>query len=236
MKIECIPYEPLSVMEGSLAAVCTSCEEKGLYLDLQWSKDVPFKLMGDLNRLRQILLNLLSNAIKFTEQGGITVEATTTRRDDRSGTRPSIRFVVRETGMGISEENQGVIFLKYQQANASVARNFGGTGLGLSICKLLVQSMNGSIGVESQLGEGSMFWISLPAEVPTEDHVQKPTEDDIPNESRCLHVLVAEDNKVNQKLLGSMLKRMGHTLDLAGNGKEALDLMQCHRYDVVLME
>jgi len=138
--------------------------------------------------------------------------------------------------VGISEENQRVIFWKYQQANASVARNFGGTGLGLSICKLLVQNMNGSIGVKSQLGEGSTFWISLPAEVPMEDHLHESTEDDISHESRSLHILVAEDNKVNQKLLASMLKRMGHTLDLAGNGKEALDLMLCHRYDVVLME
>jgi len=236
MKIECIPYEPLSVMEGSLAAVRTSCEGKGLYLNLQWSKDVPFKLMGDPNRLRQILLNLLSNAIKFTEQGGITIEATTTGIDDGSDTRPFVRFAVRDTGMGISEENQSAVFRKYQQANASVARNFGGTGLGLSICDLLVQSMNGSIGVESQLGEGSTFWISLPAEVPTEEHLHESTEDDISHESRSLHILVAEDNKVNQKLLASMLKRMGHTLDLAGNGKEAVDLMQCHRYDVVLME
>ena len=239
MKIECIPYEPLSVMEGSLEAVRASCEEKGLYLDLIWSKDVPFKLMGDPNRLRQILLNLLSNAVKFTEQGGITIRASTMQHNlsmQESSTRPFVRFEVTDTGLGISEENQRVIFRKYQQADASVARNFGGTGLGLSICKLLAQNMNGSVGLQSQLGQGATFWVSLPADVPTEEHLQEPVEDGSTQETESLHILVAEDNKVNQKLLTSMLTRMGHTLDVAGNGREAVELTQKNVYDVILME
>jgi len=239
MKIECIPYEPLSVMEGSLEAVRASCEEKGLYLDLKWSKDVPFKLMGDPNRLRQILLNLLSNAVKFTEQGGITIRASTmqenlSKQDSRQ--RPFVRFEVTDTGLGISEENQRVIFRKYQQADASVARNFGGTGLGLSICKLLAQNMKGTVGLQSQLGQGATFWVSLPADVPTEEHLQEPIEDGSTKETESLHILVAEDNKVNQKLLTSMLTRMGHTLDVAGNGREAVELTQKNVYDVILME
>jgi signal transduction histidine kinase len=239
MKIESIPYEPLSVMEGSLAAVRTSCEDKGLCLDLSWSKDVPFKLMGDPNRLRQILLNLLSNAIKFTEEGGITVKATASLSypaNHKSSKRPLVRFEVTDTGVGVSEENQRAIFRKYQQADASVSRNFGGTGLGLSICKLLVKHMKGSIGVESQLGQGATFWVSLPVEVPTEESLQEQMEDESTNEIESLHILVAEDNKVNQKLLSSMLTRMGHTLDLASNGKEAVELTEGGDYDVVLME
>ena len=239
MKIECIPYEPLSVMEGSLEAVRTSCEEKGLYLDLKWNKDVPFKLMGDPNRLRQILLNLLSNAVKFTEKGGITISASTMQHNpskQEPNKRPFVRFEVTDTGLGISEENQRVIFRKYQQADASVARNFGGTGLGLSICKLLAQNMKGSVGLQSQLGQGATFWVSLPAEAPTEEHLREPIEDSCTEDIESLHILVAEDNKVNQKLLTSMLMRMGHTLDVAGNGREAVELTQENDYDVILME
>ena len=311
MKLECIPYEPLSVVEGSMAAVRASCEEKGLYLNLQWNKNIPYKVKGDPNRLRQILLNLLSNAIKFTKQGGITVKAMpipshvdipkadpssndNEEKTTAAGTTKSmIRFEVRDTGVGISEEHKDVIFLKYQQANASVARNFGGTGLGLSICKLLAKNMGGEIGVESTLGHGALFWVNVPAEVaeefaPSSDEEEEEdvesmmsrmttTDRSEPNvengggsgggggdhqsnsnntkgeqtangagragavldPSQGLHILVAEDNKVNRKLLGKMLERMGHTSEMAVNGKEAVDMVTTDdhpKYDVVLMD
>lgn len=239
MKLESIPYEPLSVVEGSMAAVRSSCEEKGLTLELRWNKDTPFKVMGDPNRLRQILLNLLSNAVKFTKNGGITVSAKAIKGAHNitaPETSSMIRFEVADTGMGIGEENQKIIFRKYQQANASVARYFGGTGLGLSICKLLTENMGGQIGVESQLGKGTTFWVALPAKVPTDEHLSDILEDDPTEKFESLNILVAEDNKVNQKLLASMLKRMGHTSSLAMNGKEAIALLEDHEYDAVLME
>ena len=96
--------------------------------------------------------------------------------------------------------------------------------------------MNGSVGLQSQLGQGATFWVSLPADVPTEEHLQEPVEDGSTQETESLHILVAEDNKVNQKLLTSMLTRMGHTLDVAGNGREAVELTQKNVYDVILME
>ena len=154
MKLECIPYEVRSVVEGSMEAVRASCEEKKLDLTLKWNPTIPFKIKGDPNRLRQILMNLLSNAIKFTKQGWIHVEAmpheqhvapisnenSDTANQNKNGhngpakniatARPMIKFVVSDSGMGIAPENKDVIFRKYQQADASVARNFGGTGLG----------------------------------------------------------------------------------------------------------
>lgn len=233
MKLECIPYEPLSVVEGTLAAVRTSCEEKELYLKLDWHKGVPFKLKGDPNRLRQILLNLLSNAVKFTQQGGISVRASSTYGQDR---KPMVRFEVSDTGMGISDDHKKVIFRKYQQANAAIARNFGGTGLGLSICQLLVQNMGGEIGVESESGHGAMFWVHLPAEVPAEVDSPEPAETGLEHFLGSMHILIAEDNKVNQKLLANMLKRMGHTSDVAMNGKQAIEMVEQGDYDLVLMD
>jgi CheY-like chemotaxis protein len=267
MKMECIPYEPLRVMEGSMEAVRQSCEEKNLFLNLDWSREIPFKVMGDPNRLRQILLNLLSNAVKFTKNGGIDVQVfpyhestesptpeasggTTPRATIKKATvntirRPYVKFVVRDTGIGISEEHQDLIFKKYKQGNASVARHFGGTGLGLSICKLLVRNMGGTIGVDSKLGKGASFWFALPADLATEKDLAEPAEDNADqNDYGGLNVLIAEDNRVNQKLLASMLKRMGHKSTLAENGKEAIERVQeaaaagglQQQYDVVLMD
>ena len=251
MKIERIPYEPLSVVQGSISALRASCEEKGLSLTLDWNKTLPFRLLGDPNRLRQILLNLLSNATKFTKTGGIHVEAYpvssksgNSKIDDKiNGTNGVdnnelgwIKFVVNDTGMGICEAHQDMIFQKYQQANLSVARNFGGTGLGLSICQLLVQSMGGFIGVNSQLGRGSSFWIVLPIEVPNNSDTAEAVEEINMKEISGLNVLVAEDNKINQKLVVNMLKRMGHKSTVAANGQEAIDLVKCKKFDVILMD
>lgn len=257
MRLERIPYEPLSVAEGSMAAVRGSCEEKGIHLKLDWDKGIPYKLKGDPNRLRQILLNLLSNATKFTKEGGITIKgmafqgespaaaaaSSSEAQHHKSKSHPMIRFEVHDTGVGIDEAHKELIFAKYHQANNSVARNFGGTGLGLSICHLLALNMGGTIGVESELGKGTMFWVNLPADIAQEVAPgEEACENDAPvAKVQGLHVLVAEDNKVNQKLLSNMLKRMGHNSEMAINGKEAMDMViqkqqEGSLYDVVLMD
>jgi two-component system, sensor histidine kinase and response regulator len=133
MKLENIPYEPLSVTKGSLEAVRATCEERNLYLKLDWDTKIPFKLKNDPNRLRQILLNLLSNATKFTKEGGITLKTTFLSRldsvDNSSSInkphQPMVKFAVTDTGIGISNEQKSIIFQKYQQANNAIARNDG---------------------------------------------------------------------------------------------------------------
>ena len=238
MKLESIPYEPLSVVEGCLAAVRAGCEDRGLYLQMECDNKVPFRLMGDPNRLRQILLNLLSNAVKFTEHGGINVSILDYHQNQRDSV-PIIKFVVKDTGIGISDDHKDLIFNQYQQGSVSVARNFGGTGLGLSICKLLVQNMGGSIGIQSEQHQGSSFWFTLPAEVPQEnpDSGLPALLDDtfLRNES-CMHILVVDDNKINQKVVTKMLSRMGHTFDVAWNGMVAVEMIQDKSYDAILME
>jgi CheY-like chemotaxis protein len=249
MKIECIPYEPKSVLEGALEAVRTTCEEKGLNLTMDWDKEIPFRLSGDPNRLRQILLNVLSNAVKFTKTGGIHVQvhteypdltrkrkvATLNSKKEVDDIRPTIKFVVTDTGTGILEEHKKLIFHRYHQGALSVAREHGGTGLGLSICKLLLKWMGGSIGVESEFGQGSSFWFCLPAEIPTEPEVAESPEDEI-CEVIGMNILVAEDNKINQKLVKRMLERLGHRPTIAENGKEAIEMIERNTYDLVLMD
>lgn len=162
----------------------------------------------------------------------------------------SLKIVVTDTGMGISKEQQNTIFEKYQQANLSVARNFGGTGLGLSICKLLVQeTMGGSIGVNSDLGWGSSFYFTLPIEVPRDRNEETSTGvnggEEIEKIVASMNILVAEDNKINQKLVANMLKRMGHKSTVVENGRQAIDVIVKQHlaeassnagYDAVLMD
>lgn len=249
MKLERIPYEPLIVVEGALAVVRGSCEEKGLGLSLQWSKEIPFRIMGDPNRLRQILLNLLSNSVKFTSTGGICVSASTVSEaasSEPSLSRSMIKFVVEDTGIGIEAEHCGSLFTDYYQGDVSVARTHGGTGLGLSICKSLVSRMGGTIGVDSEFGKGSAFWFCLPADVPMDRELSDPTVSDDSEATTTngakLKVLIAEDNQVNQKLLKRMLERMGHSVVVAENGEEAIQEIVARkegsdpRFDVVLMD
>ena len=242
MKFETIPYELLDVTKGSLEAIRTTIEEKRLKLDLSWNSEVPFKIMGDPNRLRQILLNLLSNAAKFTREGAIHVSVEPAVLEKNGQNIPSVKFAVSDTGIGLCEEDRRKIFRKYHQANASVARTHGGTGLGLSICQLLVKKMEGIIGVESTLGVGTTFWFIIPYKVPGKTSQQMAHEGDYITplqaevRNRSLRVLVAEDNKLNQKLVKHMLTRLGHSVVMVENGKLAVDACLKEEFDVVLMD
>jgi signal transduction histidine kinase len=237
LTLEDIPFEPRAVVNSCIAAVVPQTEEKGLNVAAHISRAVPVKLNGDPNRLRQIVSNFLSNAVKFTKKGEV---ATTVKRleDDSTG-RVVLRIEVKDTGMGIDDVKSKPIFNPYQQADASISRHFGGTGLGLAICDALVKAMGGTIGVESEHGKGSTFWFELPFQRYHKivSLLQSPIKD-IVEDSRCLRILLAEDNKVNQKLASAMLKRLGHTVRIVENGELAVLEIASNRqdYDVVLMD
>jgi signal transduction histidine kinase len=238
-ELESIPFEARAVIEGCMAAVFPQAEEKGLQISSDIARGIPVKLMGDPNRLRQILLNLVQNAVKFTLNGGIVIKAVRLEADKNG--RVVLRFEVKDTGMGISPQHLSRIFNPYQQADSSVSRNFGGTGLGLAICDSLVNNLGGRIGVDSDLGKGTSFWFEIPFErhqKNVNDITSRMAEEN-PVEDVCgLRVLVAEDNKVNQKVVAAMLKRLGHFPTIVENGQLAVDEIEKnrHSYDLVLMD
>jgi CheY-like chemotaxis protein len=227
------------VIGGSLAAMECKAEEKGIQLEGNVAHAIPVTLKGDPNRLRQILLNLLNNAVKFTGHG--RVEGTVKRKESSVFGQSVLRFSVKDTGVGISPDHQKIIFAKYCQADASVSRNHGGTGLGLSICERLSEAMGGCIGVESEVGKGSTFWFELPLECPSKTEEETKSPDVKVEESQSLsgiQVLVAEDNKVNQKVVSAMLRRLGIIVTVVENGQEAVNQLERRNnfYDIVLMD
>ncbi|MGB0630604.1 MAG: ATP-binding protein [Alphaproteobacteria bacterium] len=196
-------------------------------------------LKSDPTRIRQILFNLLSNALKFTEEGSITVSVTQLVSDERNVTT---RFEIRDTGIGIQSEKIDALFEKFTQADSSITRKYGGSGLGLAICKELVSAMGGEIGANSVEGVGTTFWFSITCAAGDPDAVQDmagvsstPLDQDIAK-TVTLKILAAEDNSVNQVVIRSMLEKAGHSVDVVGNGREAIEALNAKPYDVVLMD
>lgn len=214
-------------------------EEKGIMLTQSISPFVPRFVMGDPVRLKQILINLVNNGIKFTEKGSVKIHVAV---DDRVGRESVIRFEVTDTGIGISEEGLNKLFQTFSQADISFTRRFGGTGLGLAISKNLVERMKGHIGVESRQGTGSTFWftVTLPDGEPVVPPLPqpKPSQVDAPATSQRtnLKVLLAEDNLVNQKVAMMVIQKMGHKVDVANNGKIAVEKFLNGQYDLILMD
>jgi CheY-like chemotaxis protein len=218
------------LLNGCLAAAVSEANEKGLQVISDFASDLPTDIIGDPNRLRQVLINLLNNGVKFTEQGSVTLKLCLVDQNQK------LRFEVSDTGIGIDTSQQENLFAKYRQANTSVARNYGGTGLGLAICKGLVETMGGIITLRSELDKGTVVFFEIALHVPDKSS-QTGQVAPIPVEDiRPLRVLVAEDNKINQKVIRAMLQRIGHAVTLADNGQIAVDCLQRESFDLVLMD
>jgi CheY-like chemotaxis protein len=225
------PFALNAMLAGELAAVSTRAVVKQLELETRVSPEVGDTVVGDEVRVGQIIRNLLSNAVKFTESGTVTLEVT------RAGDH--LRFSVDDTGPGIPLDQQAYIFEAFRQADESTTRRHGGTGLGLSISRELAQLMGGRVWVESRPGEGSTFYCELPLPVAEAvSHASAPTPAPGPTAVTALNlrVLVAEDNPVNARVTTRMLEKLGCTVQLAENGVRALELIEAHRVDVVLMD
>jgi two-component system sensor histidine kinase/response regulator len=208
---------------------------KGLELVLDIAPNVPQVLVGDSRRLAQVLLNLTGNAVKFTETGKITVSACVKTRTDEE---VLLHFAVKDTGMGLTEEQVGRLFQRFHQADTSITRKFGGTGLGLAISRKLVELMGGEIGALSRVGAGSTFWftarlglcaLALPALAASQAVA------DVTAISGA-RILLVEDNDINRIVAGEMLRDAGFIVDVADNGQIALDRLARTGYDLVLMD
>ena len=209
--------------------VSARSKQLGLHLHIDPKIAIQGVFIGDPNRLQQVLNNLLSNALKFTQKGYIHLSIEKPPRSEHV-----LLFCVRDTGIGIAPDAQARLFRPFTQAESSTNRRFGGTGLGLSICKHLVELMGGSIAVESAPGEGSSFWFELPL-LPGSWDALEQAQQLIPCEHRG-HILVAEDNPVNQQVVDLMLSKMGYQVTMVNNGQEVLTALEREVFDLILMD
>jgi signal transduction histidine kinase/ActR/RegA family two-component response regulator len=236
LELESIPF---SLRECVMQAVKTlefMAREKGLALSSFVGEDVPDRLEGDPSRLRQVLLNLVNNAVKFTAAGSVVTEVVLERR---SGNRAVVRFSVTDTGIGLSSEQQKLIFEPFRQADGSVTRRYGGTGLGLTICSNLAELMGGDISVRSVPGEGSTFsfTIDCPVCMEQDDATKKGSAQGRDNAGAGrVSILLVEDNRVNQLLMVRLLEGRGHEVTVADDGRLALDAVSRRGFDVILMD
>ena len=231
--VDCIDFDLRRLIDGVAALLESRAAEKGLGFQTSVDPSLPHYLQGDPGRIRQILLNLTGNAIKFTEIGLVALRVRPLARDDG---RIGIRFEIVDTGIGLAPEAKEKLFGSFSQADSSISRRFGGTGLGLAISKRLVSLMDGTIGVESEVGRGSTFWMEL-----SFAEGVKPVEETPANLAatrlRPLTILLAEDNKVNQKVAVGLLKPGGHRVDVVETGEAAVAAVAGGTaYDVVLMD
>ena len=232
LELENIPFSLASVIDGALSIVRSQATEKNLDVRVDIGPSVPSYVMGDPTRLRQILLNLLSNAIKFTEKGGIGIAVTR----QVSGLHGALlRFEVDDTGVGIPEDKQMTLFQNFTQVDNTITRRFGGTGLGLAISKRLAEAMNGKIGVVSIPRRGSTFWFTVDLPMTDAPEIVSDLKATTVSSSTA-RILVAEDVPMNQTIIEALLRGAGHDVTLVNNGREALDAVRNHNFDLVFMD
>ena len=240
MSLEVADVEIRPLIDDVITLTSEMAKKKGLTVQVQLATDIPAVLRGDPVRLRQVLFNLVGNAVKFTEQGGIHVSVKTVPCNQKNSDAIVLYWMVKDTGIGITPDQQARLFGAYAQAEASTARRFGGTGLGLMICCQLVELMGGAMMVESKPGEGSSFSYTtslLPAiQRETSAHVDKASIASIADRTTPFRILVVDDNEINQVVACKFLQKLGCQVEVARNGREAVDSIARATYDAVLMD
>lgn len=238
MDIEIVPFKTKEIVTEVVQTISFHSKVKGLKIEYLIDDNVPESFMGDPTRLKQLLLNFGSNAVKFTEKGSVTINV---ELIENNGNEFIIKFSVEDTGIGISDEQLEGIFDPFKQADSSTTRKFGGTGLGLAICKQLVELMKGSVGVESEPGQGSTFWFTVPLKQQADEDSANDTSENLSAESavqplKGMKILVVEDDKMSQLVVRKFLEKEGVFVDVAESGVEAIKALKKGAYEVVLMD
>ncbi|WP_020564601.1 response regulator [Methylosarcina fibrata] len=231
-ELERIEFDLPTLVEEICALMSVRAHAKHLELNCFLPPRLPPRWQGDPNRIRQVLVNLIGNAVKFTEHGEVSVKVI---EQEAMGGHRTLRFEVKDTGIGMSPEEQSRLFQPFTQADSSTARRFGGTGLGLSISKTLVGLMDGAIGVESAVGQGTCFWVTLPL-APADDSAPLPLTD-----LSGKRALIVDDNETNRKILNHYLQHWGMEVSEASNAPDALIELEVaarrgQAYDVLLSD
>ncbi len=257
LEVESYPFHLVDCISSVVDLLSYHTTTKEITIQTTLSDNVPTYIDGDVTRLRQVLMNLVGNAVKFTDQGSITIEvdvitdpqgaageATVAEHANRE-TNIRLYFKIQDSGVGIPPEKQATLFEPFSQVDSSTTRQHGGTGLGLAISKRLIDAMDGRIWVESELDVGSTFHFEVSAKAADAPHIQvvgSEQESNLDGEQRNhhletpIHILLVEDNLVNQKVGLRQLERLGHRADLAANGLEAVEAVLRQRYDLILMD
>ncbi len=234
-QLERTAFSLTEVIDGVISLLAVRAREKGLSFVRNIDSGIPETLLGDRKRLRQILLNLMGNAVKFTDFGTVTIQTEVDGMDDE---RIYLSITVRDTGIGISPDQQDSIFTPFVQLDTSNTRSHGGTGLGLAICKRFAQLMGGRIEVRSAPAQGSAFRVILPfrRSLDVNSGIDTPPALSDPNRLPSSRILVVEDNRVNQILVKGFLGRLGQSVEVANNGREALNRFDEADFDLILMD
>ncbi|PCJ99336.1 MAG: hypothetical protein COA45_04660 [Zetaproteobacteria bacterium] len=238
MELEQVPIRLHKLLEKTVHTLSHTAQGKGLSLELDIESSVPTGIMGDPNRLQQILLNLIGNAIKFTEEGCIHIYVSS---NEQEGEIQTVIFSIKDSGIGISEEHLGFIFDKFRQVSSSIARKFEGTGLGLAIVQDLITLMKGDISVESEKGKGSTFQFKIPFELLQDLDILTNSEHQTEQPSyfsfKGYSVLAVDDDSVNTFIIEKMLNRLNFSkIELAHGGNESIKKFQDNNFDLVLMD
>ena len=240
MTLEKMRFTLDDVLERLMSLIAQKALDKGLDLHMEIPADLgSCGLIGDSLRLEQILLNLVSNAVKFTEKGCVTLHVLMVEETD---SERLLRFEVRDTGIGISAEDQKRLFTAFEQADGSMTRKYGGTGLGLAISKRLAQMMGGTMGVESAVGQGSTFWFTVRLDKAVDTVLQETLNATESPESLLrrkfsgTRVLLVEDEPINQEVSRHLLEEVGLQVDLAQDGLQALEMAGQNRYALIMMD
>lgn len=234
MELKKFSFDIHNLIDSIVNAYYLDASSKNIKLTHKVGDNVPKFVKGDSDALRQILYNLIGNAIKFTDKGSIDIKVDLEEQDLKTN-NVKLKFIVKDTGIGISQLKQKLIFMDFTQGGGtSSSRRYGGVGLGLTICKYFIEFMGGSISVKSEKDKGSEFEFDITLETDKDKTTKKVVKKKA--EKRALDILVVEDNLLNSQVVTSFLKRLGHTSDIASNGKIALEKLALKEYDVVLMD
>ena len=236
-------FDLRAIIEETVAAQVPIAHGKALTLDCSFGGSIPKLVRGDSQRIQQVLNCLLSNAIKFTSEGGVRVKVACL--DDKETERVKLRIAVADSGIGISEANKNKLFIRFSQVDSSDTRKYGGSGLGLVITKQIVELMGGSITVQSKEGVGSTFIVEIPLRLMKPADMDDLLQHDLPKSEpavfslsgqRRIRILVAEDEPVNQQVLGKLLGMAGYSYDIAENGEKAIELFKQKEYQAALFD
>lgn len=237
MELMLAPFEPLQLASETAAIFSGLARTKSLQIEARWHGDATQRYLGDPIRLRQMLSNLLSNAIKFTASGFVHVDVSEVERDENSAI---LEFSVSDSGIGVAPDKQALLFQAFSQVDASNTRQYGGTGLGLSIVRGLAQEMGGNVGMESEAGQGSRFWFRVRLQLEQRRRDRRTSARDAAEQtldSTVCRVLVVDDSEINRKVVSAMLDRLGLQVDIAGDGKAAVEAAcGSTRPDLILMD